>query len=886
MPGIAQAFRASLGKAWTLPGIAWAFNTQVVKMETQAQAVSQHTPMMQQYWQIKSQYPSILVFYRLGDFYELFYEDAKRAAALLNITLTSRGQSAGEAIPMAGIPYHSADNYLAKLIKAGESVAICEQIGDPATSKGPVAREVVRVLTPGTVTDENLLDEQRDTVLMAIFENQTRFGICCLNISSGRLSIQEVDDDVALFAEIARMNPAEILISEDAKLNLKNNCAIKQRPSWDFELATAKKLLLEQFKTHSLDGFGVNELSTALCAAGCLLQYIQYTQRTILPHIHSIIVEKNNDAIFMDAATRRNLELVTNLQGEKSCTLAAVLDHTVTAMGARLLRRFITQPLTDHTRIQRRLQHVELFLKSNLLDNVRDVLKNIFDLERILSRIALRSARPRDLAHLRDSLSRLPDLQNLLEKIHPTDLKKLQQKINTFPALHDLLQKAIIENPPMIIRDGGVIAEGYDAELDELRHLDGNSQQFLIDLEHRERERTGQSTLKVGYNRIHGYYIEMSRLQSDHAPIHYSRRQTLKNVERFITPELKQYEDKILTSNTRALAREKLLYESLLDTIAESLIPLQQCADALAHCDVFANFALCALKNNYVTPQFSSTPGIEIIAGRHPVIEQVIDSHFVPNDTQFNTEKRMLLITGPNMGGKSTYMRQTALITLMVHIGSYVPAEKVVIGPIDRIFTRVGAADDLASGRSTFMVEMTETANILHNATENSLVLMDEIGRGTSTFDGLSLAWACALHLANHSKAFTLFATHYFELTHLPEESSVISNVHLDATTHNDQIVFLHKLKMGPANQSYGLQVAQLAGVPKIVINNAKLKLTELENQNTQIEKRLPMQPALFLEPVSHPMIDEIKNLNIDNLSPRDALMKLYELQKKAKSDV
>lgn len=841
--------------------------------------IAQHTPMMQQYWQIKSQHRDILVFYRLGDFYELFYDDAKKAAALLNITLTSRGNSAGNPIPMAGIPFHSADGYLAKLIKAGESVAICEQVGDPETSKGPVAREVVRILTPGTVTDDNLLDEKRDNILMAIFENQNRFGMCCLNITNGRFSIQETDTEMALFAEIARINPSEILLSENAAFNLKVNCAIKQRPSWDFELSTAKKLLLEQFKTNSLDGFGVTEFSVALCAAGSLLQYIHYTQRAALPHIHSIIVEKNNESIFMDAATRKNLELVVNLQGEKACTLASILDHTKTAMGSRLLRRWITQPLTHHGNIQTRLHRVEQFLKSHYLDDVRAILNNIADLERILSRVALRSSRPRDLTQLRHSLSLLPDLKGTLNKIYPDNL-------NTFSELHDLLQKAIIENPPLIIRDGNVIAYGYDAELDELRQLDGNSQQFLVDLEKRERERTGQNTLKVGYNRIHGYYIEMSRLQSDKAPIDYSRRQTLKNVERFITPELKKFEDAILTSNSRALAREKLLYEALLDTIAESLIPLQQCANYLSECDVFSNFAYIALKNNYVAPLFSEQTGIEIIAGRHPVIEKVINTHFVPNDTYFNAEKRMLLITGPNMGGKSTYMRQTALITIMAHIGCYVPADKVKIGPIDRIFTRIGSSDDLVSGRSTFMVEMTETANILHNATENSLVLMDEIGRGTSTFDGLSLAWACALHLAEQSKSFTLFATHYFELTLLPEKCSGIHNVHLDATEHKDQIVFLHKLKAGPANQSYGLQVAQLAGVPNSVIQQAKKKLHELENHNKSTETKskttdFPLQTELLFEEKIHPIIEAFNQLNVDLLSPKEALMLLYAWKEK-----
>lgn len=837
------------------------------------QTIVQHTPMMQQYWQIKSQYPDTLVFYRMGDFYELFYDDAKKAAQLLNITLTSRGHSNDQPIPMAGIPFHSADGYLAKLIKAGESVAICEQVGDPATSKGPVAREVMRVLTPGTVTDDNLLDQHRDTILLSIHAENDRFGVAALNITNGKFSIQEIETETALFAEIARMQPSEILLSEDATLEINASCAIKKRPSWDFELSTAKRLLSEQFKTNSLDGFGVSHLTTALSAAGCLLQYIQYTQRAALPHIRSMSIEKNSDAIFMDAATRRNLELTMNLQGEKSATLASTLDHTMTAMGSRLLRRFITQPLTDQHAIQTRLHIVTQFLQTEHLQDIRNTLKYIADMERILCRVALRSARPRDLAQLRDTLLYLPTLQQQLQNII--------SELPVFPEIHALLQKAIIENPPMTIRDGNVIANGYDAELDALRQLDGNGQQFLLDLEKRERERTGNSTLKVGYNRIHGYYIEISRLQSDNVPIDYSRRQTLKNAERFITPELKKFEDEILSSNSRALAREKYLYENLLEIIAVSLIPLQECAEKLALCDVLANFAFCAAKFDYVKPTFSAELGIQIMNGRHPVIENIIKDPFIPNNTALDAEKRMFLITGPNMGGKSTYMRQTALITLMAHIGSYVPAEKAHIGPIDRIFTRIGSADDLASGRSTFMVEMTETANILHNATERSLVLMDEVGRGTSTFDGLSLAFATAHHLAEKNRSLTLFATHYFELTHLPDECDAIVNVHLDATEYHDQIIFLHKLKSGPANQSYGLQVAKLAGVPHTVITQAKIKLQELETQSAiaPTATPAPKQTELFFEQNERPIIEEIKRLALDELSPREALQKLYDIK-------
>lgn len=842
--------------------------------------------MMQQYWKIKSQYSDLMVFYRLGDFYELFYEDAKKAARLLQITLTSRGQSAGQPIPMAGIPFHSADNYLAKLIKAGESIAICEQVGDPATSKGPVAREVTRILTPGTVTDDLLLESHRDPILCAILQTENGFGLANLNITSGRFTLQEIKNLTNLQAEIARINPTEILTAEDQNIALLHTNSFKKRPLWEFDLTTAKTLLNTQFKTQSLDGFGVSDYHTGLRAAGCLLQYAHYTQKTALLHIQNIIVEKHHETVLMDAATLKNLELIQNSQGGESCTLATTLDHTATAMGARLLRRIITQPLTDHAKIRLRLRYTQCFTEAAQLEDIRELLRNIYDLERILSRIALRSARPRDLSHLRDSLAVLPSLQKLLKEIDAGVFESLCESINTFPELEALLQKALVLNPPMVLRDGGVISDGFDAELDELRNLQSNSQGFLLELEQRERERTGLNTLKVGYTSVHGYYIELSRLQSDKAPLDYTRRQTLKNAERFITPELKVFEEKVLTSNARALAREKQLYEQLLDNILTSLTSLQKCAEALSHCDVFASFAKAALQNNYVAPVFSSEPGIDIQQGRHPVVEQVIHTHFIPNDTILSPDKRLSLITGPNMGGKSTYMRQVALIVLMAHIGSFVPANSVTLGPIDHIFTRIGSSDDLASGRSTFMVEMTETANILHNATDKSLVLMDEIGRGTSTFDGLSLAYAAALHLANTSKSFTLFATHYFELTHLPEESSVIHNLHLDATEHNDELIFLHKVKEGPANQSYGLQVAKLAGVPNTVIAAARKKLLTLEsiatvqkpsaseNENLHSSK----QHELFLSS-ENPIITALNKLDLNNLTPKQALDLLFKWQ-------
>ncbi len=848
------------------------------------QKLAQHTPMMRQYLRIKAEHPDLLVFYRMGDFYELFFNDAIRAAELLNITLTKRGQSAGKPIPMAGVPFHAAEGYLAKLVKLGESIAICEQVGDPATTKGPVAREVTRIVTPGTVTDEALLEERQDSLLMVIHQEKNNFGIALLDISSGRFIIQEIASDEALQAEIERLKPAEILISEDAALDyLSPKLTMKRRPPWEFELSTANSLLCQQFNTKDLSGFGVEHLKKAICAAGCLLQYVKYTQRSALPHIHSIKSEENSQAILLDAATRRNLELTTNLKGSNEHTLAWVLDKTSTPMGGRLLRRWINRPLRDQTALQQRLKAINTILQANSYSEIQSIFRGMGDLERILARVALRSARPRDLVQLRQTLGLFPELRQQLTTLSSSDLlTNLSNDIGDFQHLHTLLTQALIENPPAVIRDGGVLADGYDKELDELRALSNNSSQYLIDLEQRERERTKIATLKVGYNRVHGYYIEMSRAQAAQAPDDYIRRQTLKNVERYITPELKTFEEKVLSSRAKALAREKALYEKLLEHLIRYLTPLQQAATACATLDALNNLAERAESLNLTQPQFSNDPGIHIEAGRHPVVEQVMDSPFIPNNTELNNNRRMLLITGPNMGGKSTYMRQTALITLMAYIGSYVPANSATLGPVDRIFTRIGAADDLASGRSTFMVEMTETANILHNATENSLVLMDEVGRGTSTFDGLSLAFAAAEHLAKVSRAFTLFATHYFELTTLPQEISTIYNVHLDAAEHGEQIVFMHALKDGPANKSYGLQVAKLAGVPASVISQAKVKLASLENHSTTATITRPETPAqieLFpQEP--NPALLELEKINPDDLTPREGLDLLYRLKK------
>ena len=775
-----------------------------------------------------------------------FYDDAKKAAHLLDITLTARGQSGGEPIPMAGIPYHAAEGYLAKLIRLRQSVAIAEQIGDPATSKGPVERQVVRILTPGTVSDEALLDERQDNLLTAITRQDDKFGLAFLDISSGLFTVLEVSGEEALLSEVERLNPAELLLNDNFSWSeaLLQRSGSSKRPPWDFDRETAVEQLTRQFQTKSLDGFGCAHLTLAIEAAGCLLQYAKETQRTALPHIRALSQENRDESVVLDAASRKNLELTVNMNGGREHTLASVVDRTATAMGSRLIGRWINRPLRNLAKLQARQNAIAAIKHGFHFDDVHQILKGIGDIERILARVALKSARPRDLARLRDALHLLPELQTTLATIDSQTVHQLSQSISEHPELASHLQKAVIENPPVVIRDGGVIAEGFDAELDELRSISENAGDYLVQLELRERERTGLASLKVGYNRVHGYYIELSRRESDDAPVDYIRRQTLKNTERFITPELKEFEDKALSSKSRALAREKALYDELLNTLVSSLGPLQECAMGLAELDVLNNLAERAESLNLCQPELSQTPGIDIIEGRHPVVEQVLDEPFVANNTAFNIQRRMLVITGPNMGGKSTYMRQTALIVLLAHIGSFVPASQAKIGLVDRIFTRIGSSDDLAGGRSTFMVEMTETANILHNATEHSLVLMDEIGRGTSTFDGLSLAWACARYLAESVRAFTLFATHYFELTHLPEECDTVVNVHLNATEHEDRIVFLHAVQDGPASQSYGLQVAQLAGVPRHVIVQARQKLNSLEDEASTTVKTQPVKAA------------------------------------------
>ncbi len=860
-------------------------------MTTAVSSNSSHTPMMRQYLTIKKEHSTQLLFYRMGDFYELFFDDAKKAAQLLDITLTARGHSSGQPIPMAGIPYHAAEGYLVRLVRHGESVAICEQTGDPATTKGPVERKVVRVITPGTISDEALLEEQQDNWLAALDIQHNRFGFAVMDITTGRFHVAEFDNTERLFAEIQRLNPAELLINESLTYpeSITLRKSIQTRAAWHFDYDNAYDTLIKQLKTQSLDGFGCHELTVGINAAGCLLQYAKEMQRGPLPHVNTLIVDQRDQFVVLDAASQCNLELTCNLKGTKSNTLLSVLDNCATAMGSRLLRRWIGQPIRHMQTLHNRQQSITELLNNYQFEPVYEILKSIGDIERILSRIALRTARPRDLLRLSMALSQLPLLQVQFDELSHPHLKALGTHIGEFPEQAALLKKAICDNPPVVIRDGGVIADGYDSELDELRSISQNAGDHLLGIEKREKERTQLSTLKVGYNRVHGYFIEVSRREADQAPVDYVRRQTLKNTERFITPELKVFEDKALSAKSRALIREKYLYETLVATLAEEIDLLQKSASAIAELDVLTTLTACADKLNFTCPTLTTDLKIEIKDGRHPVVEQVLNEPFIANSLSLNHKRQMLIITGPNMGGKSTYMRQCALITLMAHIGSYVPASQAVIGIVDRIFTRIGSSDDLSGGRSTFMVEMTETANILNNATQNSLVLMDEVGRGTSTFDGLSLAWAAAVHLAAHTKAFTLFATHYFELTQLQNKIKNVINVHLDATKHDERIVFLHAVKEGPASQSYGLQVAQLAGVPQSVITEAQRMLDTLEQnippetvelkikpQKSKQANNSLMQVDLFSsEP--HPVIEAIKSITPDNITPKEAHALLYQ---------
>ncbi|OLQ91358.1 DNA mismatch repair protein MutS [Vibrio ponticus] len=851
-------------------------------------AEQKHTPMMQQYLKLKAENPDILLFYRMGDFYELFYDDAKRASQLLDISLTKRGSSAGEPIPMAGVPYHAVEGYLAKLVQLGESVAICEQIGDPATSKGPVERKVVRIVTPGTVTDEALLSERVDNLIAAIYHHNGKFGYATLDITSGRFQLTEPESEEAMAAELQRTSPRELLFPEDFEPVhlMSSRSGNRRRPVWEFEIDTAKQQLNQQFGTRDLVGFGVEHAKLGLCAAGCLIQYVKDTQRTALPHIRSLTFDRQDHSVILDAATRRNLEITQNLAGGLDNTLADVLDKTATPMGSRMLKRWLHQPMRCIDTLNQRLDAITDIKEQSVFCDLQPVLKQIGDIERILARLALRSARPRDLARLRHAMQQLPELADVLSSLHHPYLAKLAQYAAPIEYVCDLLERAIKENPPVVIREGGVIASGYNAELDEWRNLADGATEYLEKLEREERERHDIDTLKVGYNAVHGFFIQVSRGQSHLVPAHYVRRQTLKNAERYIIPELKEHEDKVLNSKSKALSVEKKLWEELFDLLLPHLEQMQNLASAVSQLDVLQNLAERADSLDYCRPTLSQEPGISIQAGRHPVVEQVMDEPFIANPIELNAQRKMLIITGPNMGGKSTYMRQTALIALMAHIGSYVPAEAAHIGSIDRIFTRIGASDDLASGRSTFMVEMTETANILHNATERSLVLMDEIGRGTSTYDGLSLAWASAEWLAKQIGALTLFATHYFELTELPSQIDHLANVHLDAVEHGDSIAFMHAVQEGAASKSYGLAVAGLAGVPKTVIKQARAKLTQLEQLSLATENNAPRSTAvdianqLSLIPEPSEVEEALANIDPDDLTPRQALEELYRLKK------
>ncbi len=858
------------------------------KKQDDSSNLAKHTPMMRQYLALKAKHPHTLLFYRMGDFYELFHEDAEKAARLLDITLTTRGQSAGIPIKMAGVPFHSLEPYLARLVKLGESAVICEQIGDPATSKGPVERAVSRIVTPGTLTDASLVDDKQDIWLLAVTTLRNTAGIARLNLASGEFILIEVAAE-QIPATLERIRPAEILHPESWTPGFALDVARTRQPDWYFDFDSARRLLCEQFEVASLAGFGAEGLKPAIAAAGALLQYAQATQSGKLPHLRGLTVEMEGAYLGLDLATRRNLELTETLRGQPSPTLFSLLDNCVTSMGSRLLRHTLHHPLRERAVPAARHGAVEALLEDygRLAGETRKALRGIADIERIAGRIALRNARPRDLASLRESLARLPELRAPLAGTVSELLARTFAELDAPAAALDLLVRAIAAEPGAQVRDGGVIAPGFDADLDELRSLNDNCGAFLVDMEARERERTGIASLKVEYNKVHGFYIEVTHANVDKIPDDYRRRQTLKNAERYITPELKAFEDKALSAQERSLAREKLLYEQILDALLPAVPTLQTIARAVAQLDLLAGFAEAALKRNWCKPEFTAETRLAVVGGRHPVVENELANQaetFIANDCLLADDRRLLLITGPNMGGKSTYMRQVALIALLAHIGSYVPADRCLLGPLDRIFTRIGASDDLASGRSTFMVEMTEAAAILHHATAQSLVLMDEIGRGTSTFDGMALAFAILRHLVEKNRSLTLFATHYFELTRLSHEYSELANVHLGAVEHNDRIVFMHAVEEGPANQSYGIQVAALAGIPPAVVRAARKQLREFE-QRAAVD---PLQPDLFAqgavepeatEPPPHPAVERLAALDPDSLTPREALDALYALK-------
>jgi DNA mismatch repair protein MutS len=846
----------------------------------------EHTPMMQQYLTIKSDYPDMLLFYRMGDFYEMFFEDAVKGAELLELTLTHRGQSKGEPIPMAGVPFHAVDNYLAKLVKLGQSVAICEQIGTPGLSKGPVERQVTRIVTPGTLTEEALLESHQENLLLAIHHDKAHFGLAFVELSSGRLRISQCQSEDELNAELERLHANEILINElTPPLNaLKQHPSVRQRPEWEFDAKDAKRTVCQQLKVNNLEAFGEKQYPLAMIACGALMQYLHITQKQALPHIKTIEIEEVSDSVILDPQTLRNLEICQSLNGQHNHTLLSLLNKTMTPMGSRLFRRWLTRPIRNQQQLAHRHQSIKFFLNHDIDDQLRPLLKSFGDIERVIARIALKTVRPRCLVQLRDALTLLPELVNWFDKPLPQHLQKLLQKIQPQPELSAELQHAIIDNPPVTIRDGGIIATGYDEQLDELRALSENANEKLLALEQQEKETTGIATLKVGFNRVHGYYIEIPKAHADNVPLNYQRRQTLKNNERFITPELKEFEDKVLSANSKALAREKLLFENIIELLFPHIDPLTALCQTLSELDVLSTLANRAQHLQLTQPQFVDRPTIDIKQGRHVVIEQYSEAPFICNDTHIEAKQSLLMLTGPNMGGKSTYMRQTAIIVLMAYMGSFVPAAKATLGPVDRIFTRIGASDDISSGRSTFMVEMTEAATILNHASSSSLVLIDEMGRGTSTFDGLALAQACAWDLANRIGCYCLFSTHYFELTKLAEQSEKIRNIHLDALLQNDTIIFLYQIKQGACDQSYGIDVAKLAGLPFKVIDNARHILAEFESQSQNITTATKVQQTIVdtqprIEIKKSPYEDFVNQISPDELSPKKALELMYELK-------
>jgi len=862
--------------------------------------------MMQQYLGIKAQHPDSMMFYRMGDFYELFYDDARRAAQLLDITLTARGKSGGDPIPMAGIPYHAADNYLARLVRQGVSIAICEQTGE-VTNKGPVKREVVRIVTPGTLTEETLLAAGDVALLVCISESPSGFGIAALDVSAGDLSVMQVPDKTSLLAEISRLNPAELLLAETSTLDSElADYTRRARAPWLYDDVAARQILLEHFSVRNLYAFGCDDKPLIISAAAVALGYARETQLNTLRQVTNLRLENATENIVLDPGTRRHLELVESPRQQNAHTLVSTIDRTANPMGARKLRAWLQQPVRSRTTIEDRQNRVASLMHGEVCESLASLLSRVHDLERILTRVLLGSALPRELERLRTSLALIPELLELLTGIEADQeampaLKTMSDVLQQPVSAGEVLQNAIHDNPPVVLRDGGVIADGHDAELDELRKLSTHADDFLAQLEQREKQATGISSLKVGYNRVHGFYIETGRQSTP--PAHYIRRQTLKSTERYITPELKEHEDKVLGAREKALARERILYAAVLETLQPELPVLRKMAQVIGELDVINSFARMASENNWCRPVLNEEPGLTIEAGRHPVVEALIDEPFVANPTHLDEDGRMLLITGPNMGGKSTFMRQTALIALLAHTGSHVPASSATIGPIDRIFTRIGASDDLARGQSTFMVEMTEAAHILRNATRNSLVLMDEVGRGTSTYDGLSLAWACAEHLVENNHAMCLFATHYFELTDMAERHASVRNVHLDAVEHEGKIIFMHSIKTGATDRSYGLQVAELAGLPDVALDYARQRLAALEalsdkpatgigpindgasdqpSANAAASSSLVQNaadlPATQLELFSPgaAVRDYLTRLDVDALSAREALQHLY----------